>query len=69
MAPDKFLNVKDIIASMKVIAVIPAYNEEKRIVKTLEELNDYLSRQSYPSTVSCAASVPPDARQKFANTT
>ncbi|MFH1894918.1 MAG: dolichyl-phosphate beta-glucosyltransferase [Patescibacteria group bacterium] len=32
--------------------IIPAYNEEKRIGKTLEEINAYLSGQNYPSTGS-----------------
>ncbi|MFH1401686.1 MAG: dolichyl-phosphate beta-glucosyltransferase [Parcubacteria group bacterium] len=32
---------------MRLSIIIPAYNEEKRIEKTLEEINDYLSRQTY----------------------
>ncbi len=36
--------------------IIPAYNEEKRLPKTLEEIDKYLSRQSYPSIDSGQAS-------------
>ena len=32
--------------------IIPAYKEEKRITKTLKEIDKYLSRQDYPSTGS-----------------
>ncbi len=32
---------------MKLSVIIPAYNEEKRIGKTLGEINAYLSRQNY----------------------
>ncbi len=32
---------------MHLSVIIPAYNEEKRIIKTLESLNSYLSRQDY----------------------
>jgi dolichyl-phosphate beta-glucosyltransferase len=32
---------------MKLSVVIPAYNEEKRIPKTLSEISNYLSKQSY----------------------
>lgn len=32
---------------MKLSVIVPAYNEEKRLPKTLEEINKYLSRQSY----------------------
>lgn len=32
---------------MHLSVVIPAYNEEKRLPKTLRSINDYLSRQSY----------------------
>jgi dolichyl-phosphate beta-glucosyltransferase len=32
---------------MKLSVVIPVYNEENRIVRTLEEINAYLSRQNY----------------------
>ncbi|KPJ73038.1 hypothetical protein AMJ48_02710 [Parcubacteria bacterium DG_74_1] len=32
---------------MKLSIVVPAYNEEKRLPKTLEEISKYLSRQSY----------------------
>lgn len=32
---------------MYLSVIIPAYNEEKRLPKTLEEINKYLSRQSY----------------------
>jgi dolichyl-phosphate beta-glucosyltransferase len=32
---------------MNLSIIIPAYNEQKRILKTLESLNNYLSRQDY----------------------
>ena len=32
---------------MYLSVIIPAYNEEKRLAKTLNSINDYLSRQSY----------------------
>jgi dolichyl-phosphate beta-glucosyltransferase len=32
---------------MKLSIIIPAYNEEKRIVKTLQEIESYLSKQNY----------------------
>lgn len=32
---------------MRLSVIIPAYNEEKRLPKTLSEINDYLSKQSY----------------------
>lgn len=32
---------------MRLSVIIPAYNEEKRLPKTLAEINDYLSKQSY----------------------
>jgi dolichyl-phosphate beta-glucosyltransferase len=32
---------------MRLSVVIPAYNEEKRIPKTLAEINNYLSKQNY----------------------
>jgi glycosyltransferase involved in cell wall biosynthesis len=32
---------------MKLSVVIPAYNEEKRLPKTLEEISKYLSKQTY----------------------
>ena len=31
--------------------VIPAFNEEKRILPTLESINNYLSRQDYKSEI------------------
>jgi dolichyl-phosphate beta-glucosyltransferase len=31
--------------------IIPAYNEEKRLPKTLREINDYLTKQSYSSEI------------------
>ncbi|GAH96414.1 unnamed protein product [marine sediment metagenome] len=31
--------------------IIPAYNEEKRLPKTLREINDYLKKQSYLSEI------------------
>ncbi|MBU4298896.1 glycosyltransferase family 2 protein [Patescibacteria group bacterium] len=34
---------------MYLSVIIPVYNEEKRLPKTLEEIQDYLSRQNYPS--------------------
>lgn len=33
--------------SIKLSVVIPAYNEERRLPKTLEEIDKYLSRQNY----------------------
>ncbi len=41
---------------MYLSVIIPAYNEEKRLPKTLEEIDRYLSRQSYPSAGSGQAS-------------
>jgi len=32
---------------MYLSVIIPAYNEERRLPKTLEEIDKYLSRQSY----------------------
>ncbi|PJA84208.1 MAG: hypothetical protein CO145_01890, partial [Candidatus Nealsonbacteria bacterium CG_4_9_14_3_um_filter_37_13] len=32
---------------MYLSVIIPAYNEEKRLPKTLEEIDKYLSRQNY----------------------
>jgi len=32
---------------MKLSVVIPAYNEEKRVPKTLDSISDYLSKQNY----------------------
>ncbi|MDO8424418.1 MAG: glycosyltransferase family 2 protein [bacterium] len=32
---------------MRLSIIVPAYNEEKRLPKTLAEINDYLSKQSY----------------------
>jgi len=36
---------------MHLSVIIPSYNEEKRLPKTLEEIDKYLSRQDYPSLV------------------
>lgn len=36
---------------MKLSVIVPAYNEEGRIVKTLREINKYLSLQSYDSEI------------------
>lgn len=36
---------------MRLSVIIPAYNEEKRIEKTLNSINDYLSKQSYDSEI------------------
>jgi len=36
---------------MKLSVIIPCYNEEGRIVKTLREINKYLSLQSYDSEI------------------
>lgn len=40
---------------MKLSVVIPAYNEEKRIGKTLESVNEYLSKQDYDYEIVVAA--------------
>lgn len=37
---------------MHLSVIIPAYNEEKRLSKTLEEIDRYLSKQGYPSAGS-----------------
>ena len=37
---------------MYLSVVIPAYNEEKRLLKTLNEIDSYLRRQTYPSAGS-----------------
>lgn len=37
---------------MHLSVIIPAYNEERRLPKTLREIGKYLSRQNYPSTGS-----------------
>ena len=36
---------------MKLSVIIPAYNEEKRLPKTLREIDKYLSQQSYDSEI------------------
>lgn len=36
---------------MRLSMVIPAYNEEKRIQKTLQEIDNYLKKQSYESEI------------------
>jgi len=35
---------------MHLSIIIPAYNEEKRLLKTLGAINEYLRKQNYPST-------------------
>jgi len=37
--------------AMKLSVIIPAYNEEKRLPKTLREIDEYLSKQSYDSEI------------------
>ena len=36
---------------MHLSVIIPAFNEEKRLAKTLNSINDYLSRQNYDSEI------------------
>ena len=36
---------------MKLSVIIPAYNEERRLPRTLREINKYLSQQSYDSEI------------------
>jgi len=36
---------------IRLSVIIPAYNEEKRLPKTLEEINDYLQKQPYGSEI------------------
>ena len=36
---------------MHLSVIIPAYNEEKRLAKTLNSINDYLSKQNYDSEI------------------
>ena len=36
---------------MRLSVIIPAYNEEKRLGKTLNSINDYLSEQNYDSEI------------------
>lgn len=38
---------KDISNGVKLSVIIPAYNEERRLPKTLREIDKYLSRQTY----------------------
>lgn len=42
---------QDLIKSVYLSVVIPAYNEEKRIAKTLVKINDYFKKQSYTSEI------------------
>jgi len=37
---------------MHLSIIIPAYNEEKRLPKTLQEVDEYLKKQNYPSNSS-----------------
>jgi len=36
---------------MHLSVIVPAYNEEKRLPKTLREINDYLKKQNYESEI------------------
>lgn len=52
---------------MKLSVVVPAYNEEKRIPKTLREINNYLSRQSYESEIVVVSDGSKDNTAEVAN--
>ncbi|MBI2041773.1 MAG: glycosyltransferase family 2 protein [Candidatus Nealsonbacteria bacterium] len=54
---------------MYLSVIIPAYNEEKRLPKTLEDIGAYLSRQNYSSEIivvdACSSDKTPDIARKF----
>lgn len=52
---------------MKLSVIIPAYNEEKRLPKTLEEINNYLSKQSYESEIVVVSDGSKDKTAQVAN--
>lgn len=51
---------------MKLSVIIPAYNEEKRLPKTLEAVNDYLSKQDYESEIIVVDDGSKDGTKKLA---